>query len=437
MSGKHLSSEQQSIQGVATPATLEAERGLAEGKVAERPAEGTKVRPRIRVRHVLILGGLTAFAPLSTDMYLPSLPAVSHDLSAPMAQVQLTLTACIVGLSLGQVIAGPISDALGRRRPLLIGIAVYALVSLLCIVAPSIAVLTGLRFVQGVAGAAGIVIASAIARDLYDGIALARCISLLMTVNFLAPIVAPVLGGQLLAFTSWHGVFVTLALIGIVALLVSAFVLGETLPPDRRQSGGLSATFLAFRRLLTDRRFVGYALTSGLAFAAGITYISASPFVLQNIYGLSPQLFGLLFGVNALGLTLMAQVGARLVGRVSPYTLLTWGVVAIATAGSALLVAALSGVGLVGVLPSLFVLVASLGFIAPNATALALAKINTEMAGSGSALLGMLQFCIGSVTAPLIGLAGSASAVPMAAGIAAFTLAALVMFIALCRPVRA
>jgi DHA1 family bicyclomycin/chloramphenicol resistance-like MFS transporter len=370
-------------------------------------------------------------------MYLPSLPTISHDLGASTSQAQLTLTACILGLSLGQVIVGPISDALGRRRPLLISIAAYVLASLLCIAAPSITVLTVLRFVQGGAGAAGIVIASAIARDLYDGIALARCISLLMTVNFLAPIIAPVLGGQLLAFTSWRGVFVTLALIGVAALLAAAFGLGETLPVGRRQRGGFSASFAAFRTLLTDRRFVGYALTSGLAFAAGITYISVSPFVLQNIYGLSPQLFGLLFGVNALGLAGMAQLSARLIGRVSPYRLLAWGVATITLAGMTLLVVALSGIGLVGVLPSLFVLVASLGFIAPTATAQALAKIDTEMAGSGSALLGVLQFLVGSVAAPLVGLAGSTSAVPMATAIAAFALMALVVFVAFCRPAQA
>jgi DHA1 family bicyclomycin/chloramphenicol resistance-like MFS transporter len=428
MSRRYLSSEPQRTQETATPPSAsETEHDTIENK---------KILPRIRVRHVLILGGLTAFAPLSTDMYLPSLPTISHDLGAAPSQAQLTLTACILGLSLGQIITGPISDALGRRRPLLIGIALYVLASLLCIAAPSIEVLTLLRFVQGVAGAAGIVIASAIARDLYEGIALARCISLLMTVNFLAPIIAPVLGGQLLSFTSWRGVFITLALVGVVALLAAALGLGETLPAGRRQRGGFSASFVAFRTLLTDRRFVGYALTSGLAFAAGITYISVSPFVLQNIYGLSPQLFGLLFGVNALGLTIMAQVSARLIGRVSPYRLLAWGVATITLAGTTLLALVLSGVGLVGVLPPLFVLVASLGFIAPNATALALAKINTEIAGSGSALLGVLQFVVGSVAAPLVGLAGSASAVPMAIAIAAFALVALVVFVVFCRPAQ-
>lgn len=397
--------------------------------------ERQEVPPRIRALHILILGGLTTFAPLSTDMYLPSLPIVSRDLGATTAQTQITLSACVIGLALGQLIVGPISDALGRRRPLLVGIATFVPASLLCIVAPSVAVLTVLRFVQGVAGAAGIVIAFAMARDLYSGIALARSVSLLMLVTFLAPIAAPVLGSQLLTFTSWRGVFVTLALIGVVFFFATALGLDETLPPDQRRSNGIATSLSAFRELVADRRFVGYALTGGFAFAAGFTYISVSPFILQNIYGLSPQTFGLLFGVNALGLAGMAQVSARLVGRVLPQQLLSWGVAMIGVAGAALLVVVLGGVGLVGVLPALFVLVASLGFIAPNSTALALADINPQMAGSASALLGALQFSIGAVVAPLVGLGGSTSAIPMAVAIATFAAASLATFVLLCRPV--
>lgn len=392
---------------------------------------------RVRARHVLILGGLTALGPLSTDMYLPSLPTVSHDLGATMSQTQITLTACILGLALGQVISGPISDALGRRRPLLIGIAVYALTSLLCIAAPSIGALAVLRFLQGVAGAAGLVIALAIARDLYSGLTLARSISLLMTVNFLAPIVAPVLGSQLIVFTSWHGIFISQALIGIVFLLAVTFGLSETLEASRRQSGGITTLLSAFRGLLTDRRFVGYALSSSFAFSAGIVYISVSPFILQNIYGLSPQIFGFLFGINALGLTIMSQVSAKLIGRVSPQRLLTWGIAAIALAGATLLLVVLSGTNLFGVLLSFFVITASLGFIAPNATALALANTTARTAGSASALLGVLQFSIGAVVAPLVGIGGTTTAVPMAGVIAGFGIATLITFIVFCRPARA
>lgn len=429
MSDKQLLSTRQHHKGAAV-------RPIAQG--TEQMVKRSDVMPvQVRAWHVLILGGLTALGPLSTDMYLPSLPSVSHDLGATMALTQITLTACILGLSLGQVIAGPISDARGRRRPLLIGIAIFALVSLLSLAAPSVAVLTILRFVQGLAGAVGIVLSLAIARDLYSGLALARCISLLMAVNFVAPIVAPVLGGQLLRFTSWRGVFVTLTLIGVVFFLAVAFGLSETLPTDCRQRDGISATWHAFRELLANRRFIGYALACSFAFAAGIVYISVSPFILETIYGLSPQTFSLLFGVNALGLTIMAQIGARLIGRVSPQTLLTWGVAAIASAAAALLVVVLTGIGLLGILPSFFVITASLGFIAPNATALALATTNTRIAGSASGLLGVLQFSIGAIVAPLVGLGGTTTAVPMAAVIAMFGIATLITFIAICRPAQA
>jgi MFS transporter, DHA1 family, multidrug resistance protein len=388
----------------------------------------------IRPLHLLILGGLSALGPLSTDMYLPALPTISHDLGTTTSQTQLTLSAAILGLSLGQMIAGPISDALGRRWPLFIGIIVYVFTSLLCIIAPSVTILTILRALQGMAGAAGIVIALAIARDLYSGIALARFFSLLMAVQGIAPIIAPVIGSQLLIFTSWHGIFVTMAIIGVGLLLAVSFGIGETLPSERRETGGISATFTAFGDLLTDRRFIGYALSCGLAFAAGITYISGSPFILQNVYGLSPQIFGIIFAINALGLVIMSQISAKLVSRSSPQNLLRWGVTIIAIAGLTLLVVVLSGIGLTGILPLLFVITASLGLIAPNATTLALT--NTRIAGSASALLGVLQFSIGAIAAPLVGLAGTSTAIPMVSAIAIFGIATLATFLIFCRPIQ-
>ena len=389
---------------------------------------------RIRLRHVLILGGLGALGPLANDMYVPSLPTLGHDLLATASQTQLTLSAFILGLALGQVIAGPISDARGRRWPLLIGVAAFVFSSLLCSITPSIYALIALRFIEGVAGAAGVAIALAIASDLYAGIARARFFSLLMQINGLAPMIAPIIGGQLLRFTSWHGVFIAIALGGVALLLASAFGLGESLPASRRQSGGITTTLGAFRILLTDRRFLGYALSCGFAFTACIIYVSVSPFLLQNIYHVSPQLLGVLFGVNALGIVIMAQINSRLVGRVSSMALLTWGYAMLAFAGIALLVVALTGIGLVGILPSFFILASSLGLIMPNATTLALA--NTRVAGSASALLGVLQFAIGAVVAPLVGLGGTTSVLPMAASIAAFALATLVVFVVLCRPSR-
>lgn len=396
--------------------------------------QGEKPSARIRARHVLILGGLGALGPLANDMYVPSLPTLSHDLAATTSQAQLTLSAFILGLALGQIVAGPISDARGRRWPLLIGIAVYVLTSLLCAIAPSMAILIPLRFIQGVAGAAGVALALAMVSDLYSGIAQARFFSLLMQINGLAPMLAPLLGGQLLRVTSWHGIFVTLALAAVLLFAASALGLGETLPVSQRQRGGITTTLSAFRELLLNRRFVGYALSCGFAFTACIIYISVSPFVLQNIYGISPQLLGIIFGINALGIVIMAQVNARLVGRVPSQHLLSYGYAMIALGGVALLVVVLSGIGLIGILPAFFILTSSLGLIMPNATTLAMA--NTRAAGSAAALLGVLQLAIGAVVAPLVGLGGSASALPMAASIAAFALATLLTFILLCRPAR-
>ncbi len=395
-------------------------------------------KPR-RVQLVFILGALTAFGPFSIDMYLPALPSLSRDFGTGAAQTQLTLSACLLGLALGQVIAGPISDALGRRRPLLVGLAAYALASLLCVVAPSVYALVALRFIQGFAGAAGIVIARAIVRDLHSGVAAARFFSLLMLVNGLAPILAPIFGGLLLRYTSWRGIFIVLAIIGALLLLATATGLGETLPPDRRQSGGVRATITTFRQLLADRSYMGYALSCGLAFAAMFAYISGSPFVLQDIYGISPQLFSVIFGMNALGLVIAGQVNGRLVGRVAPARLLVVGLIANATGGMALLsvvtiggMGAMGAVGLVGILPSLFVVVASLGFVLPNATALAL-QDHPHIAGSASALLGVLQFSIGAAAAPLVGAFGARTALPMSVVIATLGCSALLAFMVLVR----
>jgi len=371
-----------------------------------------------RARLFVLLGGLTAFGPLSIDMYLPALPAIGRDLAASESMIQLTLTACLIGLAIGQVIAGPLSDALGRRRPLLIGVAGYVIASLLCALAPAATILVALRLLQGLAGAAGIVIARAIVRDLYSGSAAARYFSRLILVMGLAPILAPVLGAQLLRFTSWHGIFVVLAMITALLWLGAARGLPETLPPARRRIGSLSDTTQTFRRLAADTEFVGYAAAGGLAFGAMFAYIAGSPFVLQGIYHVSAQTFSLIFGVNALGFVITSQINGSLVSRIPPARLLTAGITVTAGAGLALLAVILSGgLGLAALLPPLFVLVSSIGFVVPNAVALALSR-HPEAAGTGSALLGVIQSGVAAVGAPLVGVAGITTAFPMAVVIA-------------------
>jgi DHA1 family bicyclomycin/chloramphenicol resistance-like MFS transporter len=388
------------------------------------------------VRLVLVIGALSAFGPLSMDMYLPSLPSLSRDLGASASQAQLTLTACLFGLAAGQVLAGPLSDTLGRRRPLLVGLVAYAAASALCAAAPSVTVLVVLRLIQGIAGAAGIVIARAAVRDLYTGTALARFFSFTMLVNGLAPILAPVVGGQLLRVTSWRGVFLFLGLVGVGLLVTAATGLRETLPHHRRQPSGLRRTLRTFRRLLLDRSFVGIALSAGFAFGAMFSYIAGSPFVLEDIYGVSPQVFSLIFASNALGIVVAGQVNARIVGNFGPRRLLTVGLLSSATGGLLLLLAVVTGTGLPGILPALFLVVASVGLISPNAAALALAD-HPQVAGSASALLGLLQYVVGAAAAPLTGLGGARSALPMALLIAVLGCGALATLTLLARPRRA
>jgi DHA1 family bicyclomycin/chloramphenicol resistance-like MFS transporter len=383
------------------------------------PPDTAAPAPRLggRASVVLILGALSAFGPLSIDMYLPGLPSLGRTLDAPAWAVQLTLTACLAGLALGQVLAGPLSDRFGRRRPLLAGVALYALASLLCAAAPSVAVLVVLRFAQGVAGAAGIVIARAVVRDMHSGAAAARFFSLLMLVNGLAPILAPVLGGQILTVTSWRGVFVVLAAIGVLLVAATAAGLRETLPAAARHPGGVADTVRTFGALLADRAFLGYALACGLSFGAMFAYISGSPFVIQDIYGASPQLFSVMFATNALGLVLASQVNRALLRRLEPRAILRAALGVQALAGVALLVVVAAGGGVWAIVPLLFLVVASLGLVFPNATALALAD-HPRVAGSASGLLGVLQFIVGAATAPLVGVAGTGTALPMALTIA-------------------
>ncbi|WP_443066745.1 multidrug effflux MFS transporter [Streptomyces sp. NBC_01255] len=385
----------------------------------------------------LVLGGLTALPPLSMDMYLPALPEVTGALHAPAATVQLTLTACLAGMALGQLVVGPMSDKWGRRRPLLVGMVVYVLATAVCALAPTAELLIGFRLLQGLAGAAGIVIARAVVRDLYDGVEMARFFSTLMLISGAAPIVAPLIGGQILRVTDWRGVFHVLTVIGILLTLVVWRFLGETLPPERRHEGGVGDALRTMRGLLADRVFTGYMLTGGLAFAALFAYISASPFVVQEIYGASPQTFSLLFGVNSIGLVIVGQInGKLLVGRVRLDKVLGWGVGTILLASLALLLMTAGVFGEVGLVPiaaGLFVLMSAMGLALPNTNAQALMR-TPHAAGSASALLGTSSFLVGAVASPLVGIAGEHTAVPMA--VVQLTCAALSLacFLGLCRP---
>ncbi|MGW7266287.1 multidrug effflux MFS transporter [Streptomyces sp. NPDC054842] len=410
--------------------------GGAPGAAAGTPADPTALR-RTGLLVTLVLGGLTATPPLAMDMYLPSLPEVTRSLHAPAATVQLTLTACLAGMALGQLVVGPMSDKLGRRRPLLAGLLVYIVATALCAVAPNVELLVALRLAQGLAGAAGIVIARAVVRDLYDGGAMARFFSTLMLISGVAPVVAPLIGGQILRVTDWRGVFAVLTVVGIVLTAVVWFRLPETLAPEDRHSGGVAEALRSMRGLLADRVFAGYMLAGGFAFAALFAYISASPFVIQEIYGASPQTFSLLFGVNSVGLVAAGQINGKvLVGRVSLDKTLATGLAVVTVSATALLLmsaGAFGDVGLVPVATALFALMTAMGITLPNTQALALLRTR-HAAGSASALLGTTSFLIGAIASPLVGIAGERTAVPMAVVQLAAALVAITCFVALCRP---
>ncbi|GLY26138.1 multidrug effflux MFS transporter [Micromonospora sp. NBRC 101691] len=399
------------------------------------PTPGELMSPGQRLRLVLVLGSLIAIGPLTIDMYLPALPAIVDDLSTTSAAVQLTLTGTLAGLALGQLVIGPLSDALGRRTPLLAGTALHVLASLLCVIAPSVEVLGALRVLQGLGTAATAVVAMAVVRDLFSGAAFATLFSRLMLVMGVAPILAPTLGSEVLRWTSWRGIFVVLAIFGVALLAVAAFGLRETLPVALRRSGRMVDTVRTYGTLLRDRVFVGLVLVAGLAMAALFAYVSGSSFVLQDQYGLDEQEFGLAFGAGAVGLILATQLNVRLLRRYTPQRILLFSLVAGTVAALGMLVFAATGLGgLPALLATLWVVLAAAGLAMPNAPALALSR-HGEAAGTASALLGAVQFGVGAVAAPLVGVLGT-GAVAMALVVTGGMACAIVVLLVVVRPAR-
>lgn len=386
----------------------------------------TSARSR-RVWIAFILGTLSAFGPLSLDMYLPALPMLEGDLHTSTSMAQLSLTSCLLGLSLGQLLAGPLSDVRGRRGPLLAGMILYSAASLLCIFSTSAWAFVALRFIQGAAGSAGIVISRAVARDLYAGTELTKFFALLMLVNGAAPILAPILGGQLLQLTSWRGVFLVLSLIGVLVFLAVLLALPETLKPEHRSQGGVRQSLSTMRSIAKDRMFMGYALSQGFVTAAMFAYISGSPFVLQKAYGVSEQMFSFIFAMNGLGIIMASQVTGKLAGKIKETTLLVTGLALAAVSGVLLLISLLAGAGLAFVLPPLFLVVSCVGIVGTASFPLAM-RNQAGAAGTASALLGVLSFIFGGLAAPLVGLAGSEATAPMGIVIAAANVGAIVLY---------
>ncbi|WP_187361472.1 Bcr/CflA family multidrug efflux MFS transporter [Phytoactinopolyspora mesophila] len=391
---------------------------------------------RSMIRTVLVLGSLTALGPLTIDMYLPAFPAISEDLRAAESLVQLTLTGTLFGIALGQLIIGPMSDRLGRRRPLIVAVVVHVLASVLCALAPNIATLGAFRVLQGMTAAAGAVVSMAVVRDMYTGLPAVRLLSRLMLVTGVAPILAPTLGGQVLRFTDWRGVFWVLALLGAALVVVVVSGLRETLPPENRRTGGIGETLRAYRPILKDRRFVGLMFTGGLMMAGLFGYIAGSSFVFQGMYGLSEQQYALMFGINSAGLIIATQINPKVVRRYGAHWVLSVAVVAAALTCLVMLVMAVTGAfGMYGLAVPLFFMLSTIGFTLPNVPALALAEHGTS-AGTAASLLGAMNFAVGAAVAPLVGAFGTNTAVPMAGVMAGTTALAVVAVFAVVRPRR-
>ncbi|AVO52219.1 Bcr/CflA family multidrug efflux MFS transporter [Ectopseudomonas mendocina] len=369
------------------------------------------------LRILLILGALSAFGPLAIDFYLPSFPTLAHQFATDVEHVQLSLAAYFVGIALGQLFYGPLADRFGRRVPLLIGVTLFALASLACALAPSLEWLIGARFVQALGGCAGMVITRAVVRDLCDPLTSAKVFSQLVLVMGLAPILAPLGGGLLLNTLGWPWIFHSLALFAGLCLLAVLLWLPET-RPQHLQPAPLSGAFGQYRALLGNAPFMGYSLAGGVAMAGMFAYIAGSPFVFIELYGVPAEHYGWLFGSNAAGFVIMAQVNARLVRVGGPALWLRRMVLVYLASGLCLLaLAAWQPASLWALMIPLFICVASLGCVLPNATACAMAG-QGQHAGSASGLLGSLQFTVAAGASALVASLHDGSALPMALVIA-------------------
>jgi DHA1 family bicyclomycin/chloramphenicol resistance-like MFS transporter len=373
-----------------------------------------------RLRMIVVLGLLVALGPLTIDMYLPALPSIADELSVSSSVAQLTLTGTLAGLALGQLIVGPLSDSLGRRRPLMAGIVLHMLASVLCLFAPNIAVLGVARTLQGVGAAAAMVVAIAIVGDLFTDSAAATVMSRLMLVLGVAPVVAPSLGAAVLLEASWHWVFAVLVVLAGLLLLLAVLALPETLPKSHRRPLKMSGIFATYGELLRDTRFVILVLVAALSMSGLFAYVAGASFVLQDHYGLNQQAFALVFGAGAVALIGATQLNVVLLRRFTPATIVVWSLAAAAVFGAVFVGLAAAGVGgLLAFVVPVWAILGAMGLVIPNAPALALSR-HPDAAGTSAALLGAGQFGLGAAVAPLVGVLGNdelALAVVMTAGV--------------------
>ncbi len=368
-----------------------------------------------RLALAFLLSSLGILGPLNIDMYLPSFPDIAGDLGARASLVQLSLTTCLIGLAIGQVIVGPISDAQGRRKPLMVSLSLFALSSLFCAIAPNIIVLVIARFLQGLTASAGVVLSRAVVRDVFSGKELTKFFALLMVINATAPMLAPIAGGAilLLPFASWHTIFYFLSILGIIIVTIISLKLPETLPIEKRMPSTVGHSVRTMGSLIRDRSFIGYALTVGFIHGGSFAYVSGTPFVYQGIYDVSPQAFSILFGINGLAIISGSFMIGRLGGIFHEKSLLRVAVITAVTATTVLLIMTIMKGPLATLVIPIFIYMTSMGMILTSSFTLAMEK-QGHRAGSASALLGLLPLLLGSFVSPLVGI-DETTAVPMGA----------------------
>ncbi|MBG6237138.1 DHA1 family bicyclomycin/chloramphenicol resistance-like MFS transporter [Mycetocola sp. CAN_C7] len=374
---------------------------------------GDALTPRQRLVYILVLGSLTALGPFTIDLYLPAFPVLESDLNVSATLIQLTLTGTTLGFAIGQLFMGPWSDKVGRRLPLILATSVHVAASIGVALSPDIVWLGVFRVLQGAGAAAGGVVAMAMVRDLFGGKPLVRMLSRLALVNGLAPILAPVIGSQLLLFLDWRGLFVFLALYGMLVVVAVSIFIVETLPPERRHASGHTTVRDRYRSVFSDRVFVGVALIGGMSFSGLFAYLSSSSFLFQDVYNLDPQQYGFLFAINSFGIVIGVQVSSRLMRHYGPQWILGVTTAVQAFAALSIIVLAESGAGFLGVLIPLFFFIMAAGFGFPAVQVLALVNHGHE-AGTAASLLGALNFGLAGLISPIVGLFGIDSAIPMA-----------------------
>ncbi len=373
---------------------------------------GDSLSRRQRLVYILVLGSLTALGPFTVDLYLPAFPALEDDLNVSAALIQLTLTGTTLGFAIGQLFMGPWSDKVGRRLPLILATSVHVAASIGVTLSPDIVWLSAFRVLQGAGAAAGGVVAMAMVRDMFGGRPLVRMLSRLALVSGLAPILAPVIGSQLLLFVDWRGLFVFLALYGIVIVIAVSVFIVETLPPARRALPGHTTVRDRYRSVFSDRVFVGVAVIGGMSFSGLFAYLSASSFLFQDVYDLDPQQYGLLFAVNSLGIVLGVQISSRLMRRYGPQWILAVTTFVQALMALAIVLLGVADAGLIGILVPLFFFITAAGFGFPAVQVLALVNHGRE-AGTAASLLGAFNFGLAGLISPIVGWLGIDSAIPM------------------------